>query len=115
MPELLLQALRPDQVIYCSPLVDPYQPAESGAELMPRILDELVQRPAARLRHPDARPLITRDVDRVVLLARHTTVRISFSLMTNRDNVRRLCEPHCETMTERLKAMGRLRDAGLEA
>ena len=27
-PELLRKQLRADQVIYCSPLVDPYQPAE---------------------------------------------------------------------------------------
>jgi DNA repair photolyase len=27
-PELLRRQLRGDQVIYCSPLVDPYQPAE---------------------------------------------------------------------------------------
>ena len=27
-PELLRRQLRANQVIYCSPLVDPYQPAE---------------------------------------------------------------------------------------
>ena len=29
-PELLRRQLRADQVIYCSPLVDPYQPAEES-------------------------------------------------------------------------------------
>src|SRR5258708_30818206 len=44
-PELLRKQLGPDQVIYCSPLVDPYQPAESEVQMMPRILDELIERP----------------------------------------------------------------------
>ena len=34
--ELLHQALRPDQVIYCSPLTDPYQPAEAEKCLFAR-------------------------------------------------------------------------------
>src|ERR1700738_2966385 len=44
-PELLRRSLRSDQSIYCSPLVDPYQPAEATTALMPRILDELIARP----------------------------------------------------------------------
>src|SRR5438045_7340147 len=40
-PELLRKALRGDQVIYCSPLVDPYQPAEELEAMMPRLLDTL--------------------------------------------------------------------------
>src|SRR5262245_48903913 len=36
---LLTRSLRPNQVIYCSPLVDPYQPAEEIEEAMPIILD----------------------------------------------------------------------------
>ena len=34
-PELLRKSLRPSQVIYCSPLVDPYQPAEETEAAMP--------------------------------------------------------------------------------
>ena len=37
--ELLSKALRPQQVIYCSPLTDPYQPVEEQARLMPGILE----------------------------------------------------------------------------
>jgi DNA repair photolyase len=39
--ELLAHALRPQQLIYCSPLVDPYQPAEGVAPHMPYILERL--------------------------------------------------------------------------
>src|SRR5580704_13231602 len=44
-PELLRRQLHADQVIYCSPLVDPYQPAEESEKLMPRVFDELTAQP----------------------------------------------------------------------
>src|SRR5438094_9434187 len=44
-PELLGRALRAHQVIYCSPLVDPYQPAEASESMMPRLLDAFLDRP----------------------------------------------------------------------
>src|SRR6202161_1732437 len=34
-PDLLRRSLRDSQRIYCSPLVDPYQPAESEVHMMP--------------------------------------------------------------------------------
>src|SRR3984893_13798913 len=44
-PELLRRELRPQQIIYCSPLVDPYQPAEAEMQMMPRILDQPIAWP----------------------------------------------------------------------
>ena len=44
-PELLARELRPEQIIYCSPLVDPYQPAEAEERMMPRILEALIAAP----------------------------------------------------------------------
>jgi DNA repair photolyase len=43
--ELVRKQLRVGQAIYCSPMVDPYQPAEQQVELMPRILDALLETP----------------------------------------------------------------------
>src|SRR5271163_282847 len=43
--DLLHRELRPRQVIYCSPLVDPYQPAEAEEQLMPRVIDTLIEAP----------------------------------------------------------------------
>src|SRR5277367_2421829 len=43
--ELLCREVRESQKIYCSPLVDPYQPAEAEERLMPRILDVLIETP----------------------------------------------------------------------
>src|ERR1700719_301852 len=57
-PELLRRQLREDQIIYCSPLVDPYQPAEETEQLMPRILGQLLDRPPKVLCLQTRGPLI---------------------------------------------------------
>ena len=111
--ELLERALRPQQVIYCSPLVDPYQPAEATEELMPGILRAFLSKPPAVVAIQTRGPLILRDLDLLRSLAGCTRLRVSFSLTTDRDEVRRLYEPHCATVGERLHTMCALRDAGI--
>ena len=112
-PELLRRELRRDQVIYCSPLVDPYQPAEETELMMPRILDELLARPPKLFVIQTRGPLIVRDLPRLVELSCRTTLRVSFSITTNRETVRKLYEPHCASMDCRLKAIHELRAAGI--
>jgi DNA repair photolyase len=112
-PELLRRELRRDQVIYCSPLVDPYQPAEETELMMPRILDELLARPPKLFAIQTRGPLIVRDLPRLVELSSRTTLRVSFSITTNRETVRKVYEPHCASMDCRLKAIHELRAAGI--
>ena len=111
--DLLLRALRPDQAIYCSPLVDPYQPAEVSEEQMPRLLDALAARPPGVFTIQTRGPLILRDLERLTALAARTTLRVSFWLTTNRERVRRLYEPLCAPIRERLDVMRRLRESGI--
>ena len=99
---------------YCSPLVDPYQPAEAAEEMMPRLLDALIDRPPRVLAVQTRGSLILRDLDHLCTLSRKTKLRISFSLTTNRDDVRRLYEPLCEPIEQRVETIWCLRDAGLE-
>ena len=113
-PELLRRQLRADQVIYCSPVVDPYQPAEESEELMPRILDELLARPPRVFVIQTRGPLILRDLDRLVALAQRTALRVSFSITTNREDVRKLYEPHCAPIHQRIETVRRLRAAGID-
>ncbi len=96
-------------MIYCSPLVDPYQPAEETEQMMPRILDELLSRPPKVFVIQTRGPLIVRDLARLVELSQRTTLRVSFSITTNRESVRKLYEPHCATIDCRLKAIRELR------
>jgi DNA repair photolyase len=112
-PELLRRELRDHHMIYCSPLVDPYQPAEESEQIMPRILDELLSRPPKVFVIQTRGPLIVRDLAKLVELSRLTALRVSFSLTTNRDPVRKLYEPHCATLDCRLRAIRELRAAGI--
>ena len=111
--DLLRRQLRPEQVIYCSPLVDPYQPAEETRQLMPRILDLILERPPKIFVIQTRGPLILRDLATLVRISECTSLRVSFSLTTNREDVRRLFEPHCATFGERIETIRRLRDAGI--
>jgi DNA repair photolyase len=113
-PELLRRELRPDQSIYCSPLVDPYQPAEAEEQMMPRILDTLIETPPRVFTIQTRGLLILRDLARLRTLSGRTVLRVSFSITTNREDIRRLYEPHCSTIEERLGAVKVLRDAGIE-
>jgi DNA repair photolyase len=111
---LLRKQLRPTQIIYCSPLVDPYQPAEQVDPHMPPILAAVAEAPSRVFVIQTRSPLILRDLAMLQELARRSTLRISFSITTNRDDVRRRYEPHCEPNDQRLAAVRELRAAGIE-
>jgi DNA repair photolyase len=113
--ELLRRELRAEQSIYCSPLVDPYQPAEAEELMMPRILDALVEAPPRVFTIQTRGTLILRDLDRLKVLARCTRLRVSFSMTTNREDIRRLYEPRCAGFEERLDVVRTLREEGIEA
>lgn len=111
---LLEREARPSQVIYCSPLVDPYQPSEAAHALMPGILRALAGHPPSVFVLQTRGPLVLRDTGWLRSLAGVCTVRISFSVTTDREDVRRRYEPHCAPIAERFETVRRLRSAGLE-
>ncbi len=111
--QLLSKELRAGQRIYCSPLTDPYQPAEAEERSMPAVLEALIDRPPRVLTLQTRSPLAVRDADLLARLAAKTKLRVSFSITTDREDVRRRYEPHCEPMAERLRAIRALRGAGL--
>ena len=113
-PELLRRESREQQRIYCSPMVDPYQPAEECERMMPRILEVLLQAPPRVFVLQTRGPLILRDLEKLRALAQRTTLRVSFSITTNRDEIRKLYEPHCAPIADRWDAIRTLRDAGIE-
>src|SRR5271165_4885140 len=107
--ELLRRELRPNQVIYCSPLTDPYQPAEEEQRLMPEILRVVADSPPQAFVIQTRGPLVLRDLD----LVRAAGARVSFSITTDREDVRRIFEPHCARIEERWRVVATLRDAGV--
>jgi DNA repair photolyase len=112
--ELLRRELRPHQRIYCSPLVDPYQPAEAEERLMPGILEAVLAKPPRVFTLQTRGPLILRDMEGLQAIAARTTLRVSFSIPTNRDDVLRLYEPRCPSCGERIATVRTLREAGIE-
>ncbi len=112
--ELLMRALRPHQAIYCSPLTDPYQPAEAEERLMPEILRAVLLRPPHVFVIQTRGPLILRDLELLQQAASQTALRVSFSLTTDREDVRRIFEPHCAPIEERWRIIEALRGAGID-
>ncbi|HML17865.1 MAG TPA: radical SAM protein [Bryobacteraceae bacterium] len=112
--DLLRRELRPDQRIYCSPLVDPYQPAEGEQQMMPRILDAMLAAPPKVFVLQTRGPMILRDLDRLRALSKRTILRVSFSVTTNLEKIRKLYEPLCAAIEDRLAAIRTLRDAAIE-
>ncbi len=104
---------RGGDLIYCSPLTDPYQPAEERQQMMPGLLRKLLEFPPSLFTIQTRGPLILRDLPLLQQLNRATRLRVSFSLTTNREDVRRRYEPHCATFAERLDAIAQLRAAGI--
>ena len=113
-PELLRRAVRGGESIYCSPLVDPYQPAEASEQMMRRILAALLEKPPSVFAIQTRGPLILRDLDLLTELNKRTRLRVSFSITTNREAVRRLYEPHCESNEVRLSIVRELTAAGIQ-
>lgn len=112
--KLLGQALRPHHVIYCSPLTDPYQPAESSECLFPGLLEAVRIHPPRVFVIQTRGPLIVRDIDLLQAVAKCTSLRVSFSVPTDREDVRRIFESHCAPIDERWQTIEALQNAGIE-
>ena len=112
--ELVTRTIQPDQVIYCSPLVDPYQPAERERQFMPAILTAIFRNPPKVFVVQTRSPLILRDIALLQRVAQRTELRISMSVTTDSEEVRRRYEGRCETIRERLQTIRLLREAGLK-
>jgi DNA repair photolyase len=112
--ELARRDLRSHQVIYCSPLTDPYQPAESQACLMPGLLEAVASHPPRVFVIQTRGTLVLRDIDLLRTAAKRAIIRVSFSITTDRDDVRRIFEPHCAPIEERWRTVETLQAAGIE-
>lgn len=112
--QLLARALKPDQMIYCSPLVDPFQPAESDVGVMGGVLE------AVALRPPDIFVLQTRSarvleyLEALKAIASRTRLRVSFSITTDDDAIRRAYEPHCDPVERRFETVRELMANGID-
>src|SRR5438045_2157747 len=93
---------------------DPYQPIEGKYRLTRRCLEALVERPLSTSIITKG-PLIVRDIDVLSELDRRADLTIYFSVPCVDEDVVRRTDPGTAPARQRLRALARLREAGLDA
>ncbi len=106
-------ALLHGEAIVIGTATDPYQPAERRFQLTRGVLEVLADHAGLTIVIITKSPLITRDIDLLTRIERHSSLSIHLSLITlDRELARRL-EPRAPTPDSRVRALGRLRAAGI--
>ena len=124
-PEVLARALREggprhlalvrgDSVLVGT-ATDPYQPAERRFRVTRGILEALAEHPGLRVVIITKSPLVTRDIGVLARIARHSSVSVHVSLITLDRELARKLEPRAPTPEARIRALARLREAGIDA
>lgn len=110
----LVKAKRKGPVtIFMSSSTDPYQPIEYSERLTRSLLEAMVREQPDFLLVQTRSPLVTRDID--LLLRLKDRVRISMTVETDLEPVRRAFTPAAPPITARLAALKRLTAEGLDA
>src|SRR6478752_7589488 len=124
-PEVLSKTLRfgsdrhlkllAGETIVIGTATDPYQPAERRFRITRGILEVLAEHPGLSVTIITKSPLITRDIDLLSRINRLSDLSVHISLITlDRDLARRI-EPRAPTPESRVRALARLREAGIDA
>jgi DNA repair photolyase len=108
-------ALIDGDTIVIGTATDPYQPAERRFRVTRSVLEVLAEHPGLSISIISKSPLITRDIDLLTRIARHSTLAIHISLITVDRDLARLIEPRAPTPEARLRGLGRLIAHGLDA
>src|SRR5690606_8926564 len=99
-------------VIAISGVTDPYQPIERKLGITRSVLEAL-----ARFRNPvgliTKNELVTRDIDVLAEMAAWNGASVSLSVTTLDEGLRAKLEPRTSTITNRLRAIRRLAEAGV--
>src|SRR5438067_4619724 len=103
------------ETIVIGTATDPYQHAERRFRVTRGILEVLAEHPGLSVTIITKSPLITRDIDLLSRINRVSDLSIHISLITlDRDLARRI-EPRAPTPESRIRALSRLREAGIDA
>lgn len=118
-PEVLAREItrrRPGRVIFSS-VTDPYQPAEADFRLTGSLLEILAGTPFTVTIQTKS-DLVLRDLDLLLEIKRRNpaagAVRVGFSFTTLDERVRLAFEPGAAPVERRFRALGTLREKGLE-
>ena len=117
----LLDELTPGELdgkrIYMSSVTDPYQPLERKLNLTRRILEVLAGRHMpSKLVVQTRSPLALRDADLFREIERNGgRVQVNMTVTTDDEDVRMTFEPGCPSNPARLKAIGKIHEAGVQS
>lgn len=96
--------------IYMSSVTDPYQTIERRIELTRSILLELAQYHNVRLVVQTRSPLVIRDID---IFQKFKSIQVNLTVTTDSEEVRKIFEPLCPSISQRLRAASELVKAGI--
>jgi DNA repair photolyase len=97
--------------IFMSSSTDPYQPIEYNEMVTRSLLEVMVEDPPEFLLVQTRSPLIRRDIDLLLLLK--DRVRVSMTVETDRDDMRKYFTPHAPPIQARLATLLLLKEAGV--
>ncbi len=107
-------ALERGETVVIGTATDPYQPAERRFRVTRALLEVMTSLRSAAVVIVTKSPLIARDVDVLARLTTHSSVTVHVSLITVDRALARRLEPRAPTPESRLRAVRRLREAGVE-
>src|SRR6185437_9835629 len=108
------QALLDGETIVIGTATDPYQPAERRFRVTRSCLEVLAEHPGLSVAIITKSPLITRDIDVLQRIQRHSSLTIHLSLISTDRDLARKIEPRAPTPEARLRALARLAENGIE-
>lgn len=98
--------------VFFSSATDPYQPLEATAKVTRSLLEAMVEIPPDFVLLQTRSPLVARDID--VLQRLKSNVRVSMTVETDREDVRRIVTPSAPPIAARLKALRDLKASGVD-
>lgn len=97
--------------IFMSSSTDPYQPIEHQERVTRSLLEAMTEEPPDFLLVQTRSPLVRRDID--LLLRLKEKVRVSMTVETDREDIRKRFTPNAPPIAARLKTLQLLADAGV--
>lgn len=98
--------------IFMSSATDPYQPLEYKEKITRTLLEALVEDAPHFLFIQTRSPLVTRDRELIAQLKEH--VRVSMTVETDREDIRKVFSPEAPPIQARLKAIRQLKELGIQ-
>jgi DNA repair photolyase len=107
-------ALLTGDTIVIGTATDPFQPAERRFRVTRSVLEVLAEHPGLSICIITKSALVTRDIDLLKRINRHSRLSIHLSLISTDRELARRIEPRAPTPEARLRALARLREADIE-